>query len=480
MSGVRVRFAPSPTGYLHVGGLRTALYNYLFARHHQGTFVLRIEDTDRTRYVEGALENLLKTLKDCGLEYDEGPDSEGAFGPYIQSERTDIYRTHAEVLLENGTAYRCFCSAERLDELRSLQRLRKEPPGYDGRCRHLSADQVAENLEKNILYTVRLRVPDREHVKYYDEIRGWVTYETANVDDQVLLKSDHFPTYHLANVVDDYLMNITHVIRGEEWLPSTPKHVLLYESFGWDLPKFAHLPLLLNPDRTKLSKRQGDVAVEDYLNKGYVLQALLNFVSLLGWNEGDGSEQEIFTKNELIEKFSLEHVNKAGAVFDVDKLKWMNGQYIRKMDTDSFYEFVKPFLKPEFIHNVPESDLKKACFSVRDNIDVASDINDEVSVFVDGFTFENADAKALAEQDESQVVYQQIIEALSEIDTLDTEAFKGMMKSVQKTTGLKGKQLWMPFRVGISGRQHGPDITTLAVLFGKAKIINRLKERLLD
>ncbi|MCB0280541.1 MAG: glutamate--tRNA ligase, partial [Calditrichaeota bacterium] len=273
MSEVRVRFAPSPTGYLHVGGLRTALYNYLYAKKHNGKFILRIEDTDQTRYVEGATENLLKTLRNCGLDYDEGPDLDGGYGPYTQSKRTDIYRQYAKELLDNNKAYRCFCSPERLDELRNLQRLRKEPPGYDGRCRLLSQDQIEENLTANLPYTIRLRVPEKESIKYYDEIRGWISFESNTVDDQVLVKSDNFPTYHLANVVDDHLMKISHVIRGEEWLPSVPKHVLLYMAFGWELPKFAHLPLLLNPDRTKLSKRQGDVAVEDFLDKGYVLQA---------------------------------------------------------------------------------------------------------------------------------------------------------------------------------------------------------------
>jgi glutamyl-tRNA synthetase len=478
MSEVRVRFAPSPTGYLHVGGLRTALYNYLFARHHGGKFILRIEDTDRSRYVEGALENLLKNLTDCGLDYDEGPDKDGGFGPYVQSERTDIYREHVQQLLDQDNAYRCFCTPERLDELRSLQKLRKEAPGYDGRCRHLSRDQIEENLAGKLPHTVRLRVPEKATIKYQDEIRGWVSFESENIDDQVLLKSDNFPTYHLANVVDDHLMNITHVIRGEEWTPSTPKHVVLYQAFGWDIPKFAHLPLLLNLDRTKLSKRQGDVAVEDYLEKGYVLQGLLNFVALLGWNEGSGSEQEVFSMPELIEKFKLENVNKSGAVFDIQKLKWMNGLYVRNMNEDSFFDFVKPFLKAEFVEANSEEELKRMAFTVRDNIEVASDINKEIGVYVEAFSFETDEAKAMAASEEAKQLFAVLEKRFTELSELTSESFKSLMKETQKETGFKGKALWMPYRVAITGKQHGPDITQLTLLFGKEKVIERIKAQL--
>jgi glutamyl-tRNA synthetase len=478
MADVRVRFAPSPTGYLHVGGLRTALYNYLFARHLGGKFILRIEDTDRTRYVDGALESLLQTLKDCGLEYDEGPDKDGGFGPYVQSERTDIYREHVNILLEQGNAYRCFCTSERLDELRGLQKLRNEPPGYDGRCRHLSKDQVEENLKNNVSHTVRMRVPEKTTIKYYDEIRGWVSFESSNVDDQVLLKSDNFPTYHLANVVDDHLMQISHVIRGEEWTPSTPKHVVLYEAFGWDVPKFAHLPLLLNMDRTKLSKRQGDVAVEDYLKKGYVLQALLNFVALLGWNEGSGSEKEIFTKDELVEKFKLENVNKSGAVFDSQKLKWMNGLYVREMDEAAFYQFVAPFLDSELVGDTPDETVKKMAFTVRDNIEVASDINRELAVYLEAFEFETTEAKEMASLDESKTLYKDLVNRFEALDELTAESFKQLMKNAQAETGFKGKQLWMPYRVAITGKQHGPDITQLTLVFGVSKVIERIKAQL--
>ncbi len=326
---VRVRFAPSPTGYLHIGGLRTALYNYLFAKNNNGKFILRIEDTDRNRYVEGAVENLISTLNWIGLKYDEGPDAKGEFGPYMQSQRLDIYKKYANDLLENGKAYCCFCTPERLQELREEQQRQKLPQAkYDKHCLNLTKDEIKEKLESGIPHVIRLNVPADQKVTFDDVIRERVEFDTSNIDDQVLIKSDGFPTYHLANVVDDHLMKITHVIRGEEWLSSTPKHILLYDFFEWEKPVFAHLPLLLNPDRSKLSKRQGDVAVEDYQSKGYLKETLINFVALLGWNAGD--DKEFYYLDELVEKFSLERVNKAGAVFDLQKLNWLNAEHLRK------------------------------------------------------------------------------------------------------------------------------------------------------
>jgi glutamyl-tRNA synthetase len=328
---IRTRFAPSPTGFLHVGGLRTALYNYLFARKNKGVFILRIEDTDRTRYVEGALESLLKTLEQVGLEYDEGPGKNGKFGPYIQSERTEIYRGYAQELLDKKAAYPCFCTAERLEEMRKKQTEAKKAPMYDRTCLSLTSEEIESKMKQGIPYVIRQKIPHGRFLKFKDLIRGKVSFETLTIDDQVLIKSDHFPTYHLANVVDDHLMEITQVIRGEEWLPSTPKHLLLYEAFGWNPPEFAHIPLLLNKDKSKLSKRQGDVSVESYLEKGTSKEALLNFIALLGWHPGKGIEQEIFSLEELIEAFSLEQVHKAGAIFDLEKLNWFNFQWQREL-----------------------------------------------------------------------------------------------------------------------------------------------------
>ncbi|OGU35790.1 MAG: glutamate--tRNA ligase, partial [Ignavibacteria bacterium GWA2_36_19] len=294
----RVRFAPSPTGYLHVGGLRTALYNYLFAKHNNGKFILRIEDTDRNRYVESAVDNLIKALKWAGLQYDEGPDIGGIFEPYIQSQRLEIYKKHTDELIAKGEAYYCFCTPERLKNLKEEQEKKKLPQTkYDKHCLNLSTSEIENNLSNKIPYVVRLNVLPDQKIIFCDAIRNRVEFDSNNVDDQVLIKSDGYPTYHLANVVDDHLMKITHVIRGEEWISSTPKHVLLYDAFGWERPTFAHLPLLLNPDRSKLSKRQGDVAVEEYRDKGYLKEALINFVALLGWNAGD--DREFYYLNEL-------------------------------------------------------------------------------------------------------------------------------------------------------------------------------------
>ncbi len=332
LSNIRVRFAPSPTGYLHVGGLRTALYNFLFARKSGGKFILRIEDTDRARFVEGAVENLISTLRWAGLEYDEGPGIGGEFGPYVQSERTEIYKKHIDLLIENGTAYRCFCTPERLDQMRKAHDLNRGIPKYDRTCLRLSEKEIQDNVAEGKKFVVRMKVPDSTMVRFSDIIRGEVEFSSEQIDDQVLIKSDGYPTYHLANVVDDHLMQISHVIRGEEWLSSTPKHVLLYQFFGWDMPQFAHLPLLLNPDRSKLSKRQGDVAVEDYRAKGYLNEALVNFIALLGWNPGD--DREIFAIDELEKEFSLEKVNKAGAIFNFEKLNWLNFQHLRRKSDD--------------------------------------------------------------------------------------------------------------------------------------------------
>ncbi|NBS41752.1 glutamate--tRNA ligase, partial [bacterium] len=361
---VRTRFAPSPTGFLHVGGLRTALYNYLLARQQSGTYLLRIEDTDRERFVPGAVESLLRTFERVGLLPDEGPKlvdgqvvQSGDVGPYIQSERLPIYAQHAKELVDAGAAYRCFCSSERLDGLRKQQEIAKLPTKYDRHCASLPAAEVEQRVSSGESHVIRLRVPDGE-TTFEDVVRGPITISNAEVDDQVLIKSDGFPTYHMAVVVDDHLMNVSHVIRGDEWISSTPKHVILYRLFGWDAPKFAHLPLLLNPDKSKLSKRQGDVAVEDYLNKGYLPDALVNFVALLGFNPK--SDQELYSVAELIELFDLSKINKSGAVFDVAKLDWMNAQYIMKKTDAELVALVAPFLTAAG-KSVPSDLLGRIC-----------------------------------------------------------------------------------------------------------------------
>ncbi|MGL5830714.1 MAG: glutamate--tRNA ligase [Candidatus Altimarinota bacterium] len=369
-SPVRTRFAPSPTGYLHIGGLRTALYSYLFAKNLGGQSILRIEDTDQTRFVPGATENLIHSLNSMGLEFDEGPIAEpgavapegshdlshlkqiGDKGPYIQSQRTAIYQEHAAKLVEKGNAYYCFCTSVELDEMRAQQTAAKLAPMYDRRCLKLTPEQVKTNLDAKKPFVIRLKMPRDQKIEFVDLIRGKVSFMGNQVDDQVLIKSDGLPTYHLANVVDDHSMEITHVIRGEEWLASTPKHLVMYQAFGWEAPAYAHLPLILNADRSKLSKRQNDVSVESYLAKDYLKEAIINFIALLGWHPGKGIEQEIFSMEDLIKQFSIEGVNKSGAVFSLEKLDWFNLIWKKKLlfaELESIAKKIDPAVKIEHL-----------------------------------------------------------------------------------------------------------------------------------
>lgn len=470
---VRTRFAPSPTGYLHVGGLRTALYNYMYARKHHGSFVLRIEDTDQERKVEGAIENLIETLKWAGITPDEGPGFGGNYGPYIQSERLELYRKHAEILLENELAYYCFCSQERLERLRKEQIVRRQPPRYDNHCRNLSADEVRKKLQSGGKFVIRMKTPLRGSVKVKDLIRGEVSFSADVLDDQILIKSDGFPTYHLANVVDDHFMRISHVIRGEEWLPSTPKHVLLYEYFNWESPEFAHLPLLLNPDRSKLSKRHGDVAVESYRKKGYLAEALVNFLALLGWNPG--TDREIFTLNELIELFSLERVNKAGAIFNLEKLNWMNSVYIRNMDIDKLVEVAKSFVPRYFYED--KSRFKKVLLIIRDGLTTLSEIEEKARLFyVRRVDYSSEEAVSVLNKETAGRVLSVLLENLSGVEKLDGEVFIKVMRRTGKETFCKGAELWMPVRVALTGRMHGPELVKIVEVLGKEEVLSRLKE----
>ncbi len=472
---VRVRFAPSPTGYLHVGSLRTALYNYLFARHHHGKMVLRIEDTDRTRYVENATESLIRTLKIMEIEYDEGPDNGGPDGPYMQSERLEIYNQHIQKLLETGEVYYCFCSPERLEEMRKQQEAAGLTPKYDGTCRSLSEDEISKNLAENKPHVIRLKMPQSGETRFYDVIRGEVSFQNELIDDQVLVKSDGFPTYHLANVIDDHLMEITHVIRGEEWLSSIPKHLKLYQALGWESPQMVHLPLLLNPDRSKLSKRQGDVAVEDYLAKGYLPEALINFIALLGWNPG--TEQEIFTLQQLVEQFSLERVNKSGAVFDVRKLDWMNGHYLREMPEDERLQFLTPFLeKAGYDVSDPEKN-RKVVEAVYKRISTGQEIEKHAAIFYTStITLEDEEAKAVLAQPTAVIVLKSFLDKVERETSVDVEIFSRLMKEVQKETGIKKQELWMPVRVALSGVTHGPELPLVIDILGKEKIVGFVQQ----
>lgn len=472
---VRVRFAPSPTGYLHVGGLRTALYNFLFARAHGGTMVLRIEDTDRGRYVEGAVENLLTTLAWAGIDVDEGPAQGGQHGPYVQSERTALYREHVELLLAQDKAYRCFCSPEQLDAARARQLAEGRDAAYDRSCRALGKDEVEARLRDGLPYTVRLKVPLSGSLRFDDVIRGDITVMHEVIDDQVLLKSDGFPTYHLANVVDDHFMAITHVIRGEEWLPSTAKHVLLYEAFGWQPPVFAHLPLLLNADRSKLSKRQGDVAVEDYRAKGFLPEALVNFVALLGWNPGD--DRELFTLGELCDAFSLERVSKAGAVFDLEKLRWFNAQYLRTQPAERLLELCAPWLREAGIDIADSVRTHTLLELLASYLTVPADIAAQLAPFAPGpVAPEDDEAKEALSAESAYVVLRALLPRLMNVEPWSAERIKEMINEVKSECGVKGKALFMPVRVALTGRAHGPELGMVAELIGRELCVRRLND----
>jgi len=466
---IRTRFAPSPTGYLHVGGLRTALYNYLFARKNNGKFILRIEDTDQNRKVEGAVENLINTLRWVGLEIDEGKGFGGDFGPYIQSERTELYKEQVQELLNKDKAYHCFCTADRLTQLREQPKKEGQPFGYDRKCRNLSKEEVEKKIASGESYVIRQKIPLDGVVIIDDIIRGKIKIPCSQIDDQVLMKSDGFPTYHLANVVDDHFMKISHIIRGEEWLLSTPKHILLYESFGWKLPIFAHLSLLLNSDRSKLSKRQGDVAVEDYKEKGYLPEGLINFLALLGWNPGN--EQEIFSIQELVDQFSLEKVGKSGSIFNVEKLDWMNGLYIRELDIDELWNESKKYLPKNW--KLCDEDTKKIIWLIREKINKFTDIPEHLTIFTEDYKISD-DASEFINNEDSQKIFHSFYTHLKNIENLDSNIFMTIIKTVQKETGIKGKNLWMTIRIAITGELHGPQINTVAEILGKEICLKRV------
>ncbi len=471
---IRVRFAPSPTGFLHVGGLRTALYNYLFARKNNGTFILRIEDTDRARYVEGAEENLIDALKWAGVTYDEGPDIGGAKGPYRQSERIELYKQYAMQLLEEGKAYYAFDTAAELDEMRKQQEKMRIPSKYDRRALRLSEDEVKAKLDAGVPAVIRLKMPDSRTIAFDDIVRGRVEFSTDQLDDQVLLKSDGYPTYHLANVVDDHLMEISHVIRGEEWLSSTPKHVLLYEYFGWEKPQFAHLPLLLNPDKSKLSKRQGDVAVEDYRSKGYLPEALVNFVALLGWNPG--GEAEIFSRDELVNEFTLERVGKSGAVFNREKLDWMNFEHLRrKPDAE-----VLAMLKHELAQSAfREKDFDDACLlsvivAMRDRVSFAKDFIDKSPYFFEAPERLDPDVLKKRWKPESAAHLKTLTEELLQLDNPTKEEYEAALHRTAEKLKVGNGALIHPLRLAVSGVGSGPGLFDILFIIGKEETIRRI------
>ncbi len=467
----RVRFAPSPTGFLHIGGLRTALYDFLFARHTGGTFILRIEDTDRNRLVEGAVENLLASLRRLGIDIDEGPGRGGDFGPYVQSERLELYHREAQRLLDSGHAYRCFCTPPTLAQMREEQQQKGEFVKYDRRCLALSQTEIQARLERNEAHVIRLKMPDHRVFSFDDLIRGHVEMDATQSDDQVLLKSDGFPTYHLAAVVDDHYMRISHVIRGEEWLSSTPKHIWLHECLGWQTPLWVHLPLILNPDRSKLSKRMNDVSVESYLQKGYLKEALINFVALLGWHGAD--DRETFSLEELCAEFSLERVSKSGAVFDLAKLDWMNGWYLRNLPLEVVVERSLPWFEEEKLPLPDTATLTQIVAAARERCTLLPELAQYAKMFLSPAELGPEDLAFLQTEASQKVLrwFQTQLPADGDIDAANLDA---IVKNGMTELGLKGKAYYTPLRLALIHQAHGPELPTTFAIMGLKEVQRRL------
>ncbi len=472
---VRVRFAPSPTGYLHVGGLRTALYNYLFAKHHNGKIILRIEDTDRTRLVEHATENLISSLRWAGIDFDESPHYGGDFGPYVQSDRFALYTQYAKELIKNGWAYYAFDTSEELDEMRKRLQSEKKDPRYDRdnmkNSVSLGMEKALEMIEDGTDHVIRLKVPHDREVEFNDIIRGHIKVHGKEVDDQILLKSDGFPTYYLANVVDDHLMKISHIIRGEEWLPSTPKHILLYEALGWDIPEFAHLPLLLNSDKSKLSKRQGSVSVEDFRKK-YLKSAFVNFIALLGWNPT--GDREIYSMEELISMFELSKVNKAGAVFDTQKLDWMNAQYLRKMPLEDLVEDTKEVLENAGFKGFSKAYIKKIVELFIERVNFLGEIPEIADyMFQSPKSYDEKYLNKHWKEDTKETVIK-LFDKLSSIEDFTHENLYQQAKNWCEENNTKLKVVIHPLRLMITGKSFGAGMFETMEVLGKEECLNRI------
>lgn len=472
---VRTRFAPSPTGYMHIGNLRTALYAWLLARSSdEGTFILRIEDTDQERYVEGAVDLIYKTLADTGLVHDEGPDKDGGCGPYIQSERRGMYKKYAEELVEKGAAYYCFCDKERLEELRAIQTASKVPPKYDGHCSRLSKEEIAEKLASGVPYVIRQKIPQEGTTSFHDEVFGDITVENSTLDDNILLKADGLPTYNFANVIDDHLMGITHVIRGSEYLSSTPKYNLLYEAFGWEIPKYIHCSPVMKDAQKKLSKREGDASYEDFINKGYLKDAIINYIALLGWSPG--TEQEIFTLDELVKAFDVSGISKSPAIFDVNKLNWMNAEYIRKLSMEEFTEKAMPYYKQAVKRDV---DYNLLTTLLHDRTEKFSDIPENID-FIDELcdydTELYVNKKMKTNEEVSKDALEKILPVLEGLTDWTHDAIHDALFALIESLGVKNGVILFPLRVAVSGKKFTPGGgVEIAELLGKEETIARIK-----
>ena len=477
MKKVRTRFAPSPTGRMHVGNLRTALYAYLIAKHEGGDFMLRIEDTDQERYVEGALDIIYRTLEKTGLVHDEGPDKDGGVGPYVQSERqaSGIYMKYAKQLIEQGDAYYCFCDKERLESLKtSVSEDGTQIVNYDKHCLHLSKEEIEANLAAGKPYVVRINMPTEGTTTFHDEIYGDITVPNAELDDMILIKSDGYPTYNFANVIDDHLMNITHVVRGNEYLSSAPKYNRLYEAFGWEVPVYVHCPLITDENHKKLSKRCGHSSYEDLLDQGFVSEAIVNYVALLGWCPQDN--REIFSLQELVEAFDYHHMSKSPAVFDINKLKWMNGEYLKAMDFDKFCELAEPYIKKVI---TKDYDLKKIASLIKSRIEILPDIKDQIDFFEAVPEYDTAmycHKKMKTNEETSLEVLKEILPRLEAWDDYSNDALFGLLKGFAEEKGYKNGYVMWPVRTAVSGKQNTPGgATEIMEVLGKAESVERIK-----
>ena len=468
---VRTRFAPSPTGFMHIGNLRTALYAYLFAKHNDGDFILRIEDTDQERYVEGAVDLIYSTLKKAGIEHDEGPDKDKGFGPYVQSERKPLYKEYAEKLVELGGAYYCFCSKERLDSLADENGVRK----YDKHCLHLSKEEVQKKLAAGEPYVIRQNIPPEGQSSYEDMVYGRITVDFEDLEDQILLKSDGMPTYNFANVVDDHLMGITHVIRGTEYLSSTPKYNLMYDAFGWERPQYMHLPPIMKDQTRKLSKRYGDANFEDFMKKGFLPEAIVNYIALLGWSPKNNTEK--MTMQELIDSFNVEGINKSASIFDEVKMRWLNGQYIRELSDEKFDELAFPYFEQSKVKGL--YDYKKLGRILKGRVETFGDIPEAVSFLAeygefDTKLFENKKSKS--DESTAKICLEAALSVVNDIKEWNNdslfEAFGGLCEGL----GVKKNTMFWAIRVAISGRDVTlGGATELADVLGRKETEKRMK-----
>ncbi len=474
---VRTRFAPSPTGYMHLGNIRSALYTYLIAKKDNGTFVLRIEDTDRNRYVEGAIDKIYSDLAYLGFNWDEGPDIGGDFGPYIQSERREIYHKYVNRLLESGHAYYCFCSEERLENLREEYTKKGLNFMYDGLCKGVSMEEAKKRMEAGEKPVIRFKMPKVGTTSYHDEIFGELTFANSELDDIVLIKSDGYPTYNFANVVDDTEMKITHVVRGNEYISSTPKYKLIYDALGLPMPTVVHLPMVNKPDGSgkKLGKRDGDVTLDQYIEKGYLKEAVINFISLLGWSPG--GEEEIFTLEELVSRFHIKGISKSPAVYDQNKLNWMNGIYIRKEPIEEITTLSVPYFVKEGLLTEKEAEermewLKMVVEAVRKNVITLSEIPEHAKIFFGDSVVIEEEAKEVLEPESAKTVIKAFCDKVK-TNEITEEFGKTVFKEIQTETGIKGKELYMPIRVALTGQCHGPEMLEILMILGKENMLKR-------